>query len=98
VLEALNINTNIGIVSLFNMSGNVWEWCMTDDSSTDSVDSSANKLKVTALTFLKRGGAYNDSATQSSNDHGRVKNNPRDSDEDTGFRLVQTASGSLVGD
>jgi formylglycine-generating enzyme required for sulfatase activity len=80
---------------LYNMSGNVWEWCMTDDSLWDSVDTSTNwgnpNFDNKPLANLKRGGGYNDSATYCSNNTGRLKG-PKDTDQDTGFRLVRTVS------
>jgi formylglycine-generating enzyme required for sulfatase activity len=71
----------IGSASFYNMSGNVWEWCQSDDSD-----------KTETPYYLKRGGAYNDSADDCSNNTGRSKDSDKDTDQDTGFRLAKTTS------
>jgi formylglycine-generating enzyme required for sulfatase activity len=74
-----------GRLDIFNMSGNVWEWCMTDDSTSDPFYSSNYNIAN-----LKRGGAYNDAVDYCANDNGRSLANEKDTDQDTGFRLVRT--------
>jgi formylglycine-generating enzyme required for sulfatase activity len=71
----------IATAPLYNMSGNVWEWCMTDDASTSGTSS---------LMFLKRGGAYNAADSLASNNKGRLDKVSKDMDQNTGFRLLSS--------
>jgi formylglycine-generating enzyme required for sulfatase activity len=73
----------LGLKDIYHMSGNVWEWCLTDDSF-------AGQGKIESL---KRGGSFNDNAAtcETSKVNSRYVKNI-DSNSDTGFRLVKTVN------
>jgi formylglycine-generating enzyme required for sulfatase activity len=80
----------IATASLYNMSGNVWEWCMTDDAASNPFDVDGKLNAATSLMFLKRGGAYNADSSLSSNNKGRLDKVSKDMDQNTGFRLLRS--------
>jgi formylglycine-generating enzyme required for sulfatase activity len=78
----------LGTKPVYHMSGNVWEWCLTDDFSYIA---GSNLVGKGTIEYLKRGGSFNDNAEacETSSDESKYI---KDTDEywDTGFRLVRT--------
>jgi formylglycine-generating enzyme required for sulfatase activity len=80
---------------LYNMSGNVWEWCQSDDLGFVANDDLNQNLK-----HLKRGGAYNSTMPDPNNPNdkttdylannsSRDNTNAKDTGQNTGFRLAR---------
>jgi formylglycine-generating enzyme required for sulfatase activity len=80
----------LGKKGVYHMSGNVWEWCLTDDSDFDKDSKLVGNGRIE---YLKRGGGFNDNAdacATSSDESKYIDSIDRYSD--TGFRLVRTVT------
>jgi formylglycine-generating enzyme required for sulfatase activity len=78
---------------VYHMSGNVWEWCLSDDTiivddPTSTSTPPAVKSEPT-IQYLKRGGGFNDNAQACELNSEESKwINAKDVYSDTGFRLI----------
>ena len=81
-------------LGIYDMSGNVWEWCydwyssVSTGEETDPLGSSSGSNRV------KRGGSWNNNANNASVCN-RNNNNPNNRNNNLGFRLVRSAQPTL---
>ena len=77
------------ILGLYDMSGNVYEWCW--DRYTDSISSSTPDTGVSSgLDRVKRGGAFNDDNQLSCRVVSRIRYAPAAFANNMGFRIART--------